>query len=188
MGRLSSFHRLRQGSPAARTALYTAMMEDFVRPVVTLHCYNRVMHIPERIPGRRLLAILLIGYAAIWIVIEGNPTSVWLLAILVMLYLSASLLQRFVAGRVLSLVAWLMLCAGAGLVFGLGSAVLTLFLMALKSGIHAHGPEFTPEQIGLVISRAPSWTIGGLLVGLGVGLLVAGLGRFRDTTDDNGPV
>jgi hypothetical protein len=158
-----------------------------VGPAFTPDCYNGAVRIPGKIPGRRLLAILLIGYAAIWMVIEGNPASVWLLAILVMLYLSASLLLRFVAGRALSLVAWLALCAGAGLVFGVGSALLTLFFMALKSGIHAHGPEFTPEQIAQVVSQTPVWAVGGLLVGLGVGLLLAGLGRSGKSLDEDGP-
>ncbi len=145
------------------------------------------MRIPEKIPGRRLAAILLIGYAAIWIAIEGNPASVWLLAILLMIFLLLNLFQRFVAGRTLSLLAWLALCAGAGLTMGLGSALLTLFLMALKSGLHAHGPEFTPDQIAPVVSGMPVWAAGGLLVGLGAGLLLAGLGRSGDPLNKDEP-
>ena len=55
--------------------------------------------------------------------------------------------------------------------FGFLTALLTLFFMALKTGLHAHGPEFTPSEINWVIARIPLWTAVGLLSGAGLGLV-----------------
>jgi hypothetical protein len=83
------------------------------------------------------------------------------------------LLQRALGGRRLSLSAWLTAAAAAGLALGAGSVLLTLFLMALKTGLHAHGPEFTTAQIAWVWNQLPLWSLAGLLAGGGLGLLLA---------------
>jgi hypothetical protein len=43
--------------------------------------------------------------------------------------------------------------------------------MALKTGLHAHGHEFTRAEIAWVLGRTPLWALAGLFAGLGVGLL-----------------
>jgi NhaP-type Na+/H+ or K+/H+ antiporter len=55
---------------------------------------------------------------------------------------------------------------------GLGSALLILFLMALKTGLHAHGPEFSAIEVSWVLQQIPLWAAAGLAGGLGVGLLL----------------
>lgn len=96
---------------------------------------------------------------------------------MLLLVAALGLAQRYLAGRSLSLWRWLALCAGAGVLSGPTSTLLTLVLMALKSGLHAHGPEFTPAQIEQVLWRTPHWTVSGMLIGLALGLLLAGVSR-----------
>ena len=57
-----------------------------------------------------------------------------------------------------------------GLIFG----ALTLAFMAIKTGLHGHGPEFAPDEISWVISQMPLWAMFGFLVGGGLGALTAG--------------
>jgi hypothetical protein len=83
------------------------------------------------------------------------------------------LLQNKLGGQIVTLSKWLIATAVLGLLFGLGSGLLTLVFMAVKTGLHAHGPEFTIQQIRWVIQQIPLWTIAGLLAGLGLGLLTA---------------
>ena len=59
-----------------------------------------------------------------------------------------------------------------GALLGLGSALFTLLFMAVKTGLHAHGPEFTAEEVNWVVQQIPLWTVVGLLGGLGLGLLL----------------
>lgn len=116
---------------------------------------------------RGLTAVYLLAFL-IWIPLEGElrqtvgmgvaTTAVWL----------AHGWQRFAAGRGW----WLGKTAVFGLLFGTGSSLLTLFFMALKTGLHAHGPEFTPAEIIWVWQQLPLWAAAGLLAGLGGGLVV----------------
>ncbi len=66
------------------------------------------------------------------------------------------------------------LAVAAGVVYGVGVALLTLGLMALKTGLHAHGPEYSTAQIVWVWRQAPLWAVAGALAGLGLGLVAAG--------------
>ena len=144
--------------------------------------YNGEVHIPGRLPALRLLTILLLLYSAVWIALEGSLLRVSLLAGLLALVLLGRLWQRFAAGHTLRLAAWLALCGGSGLLWGAGSAVLALLLMAVKTGLHAHGPEFSVAEINWMVDQMPVWGGLGLVVGLGLGLLAAGWGAAeRDT-------
>lgn len=133
--------------------------------------YNPAMHIPPSLPGLKLLTIILFLYGMIWIALEGALGRVLPLAVLATLVGIGRLWQRFLAGQTLTRPRWLLLVASSGLAAGLGSGLLSLLFMALKTGLHAHGPEFTAEQIAWVVGRIPYWTLGGLLAGLGIGLL-----------------
>jgi hypothetical protein len=137
------------------------------------------MQIPSRFPGLRLFSILVAIYAAIWISLEGAKQQVVLLAIAFMLVITSYLLQRFLGGKQLSAGRWLLYAAGMGLIIGLGSAFSTLIFMAVKTGLHGHGPEFTKAEIEWVIGQIPLWAITGLIAGLGLGLLTTGLTNER---------
>lgn len=137
------------------------------------------MQIPVRLPGLKGATILLAIYAVAWIALEGHLLRVVALAIGLTLVLLGHGVQRYAGGRRLSLRAWLALMAALGLAAGMGSGILALLFMALKTGLHAHGPEFTPTEINWVTSRIFGWAAGGLFAGLGIGLLLAGLPTGR---------
>ena len=82
-------------------------------------------------------------------------------------------MQRFMGGRSLSVWRGLVGTAVVGLLVGFSSGVLILLFMVVKTGLHAHGPEFTPSEINWVIQQLPLWSLIGLLAGLGVGFLMA---------------
>ena len=128
------------------------------------------MRIPERFPGLKPATFLVGAYGVAWIALEGNLGRVLVLA----LGISALALvygSRRLRGRTLSRRAWLGFSGLFGLALGAGSALLALVLMALKTGLHAHGPEFSPAEIGWVVGQLPWWTAGGLAAGLGLGLV-----------------
>jgi len=131
------------------------------------------MTTPITIPGLRLATVLLALYGTVWISLEGNLVQVVVLGTGVTAVSLLHLLQRYLGDRLLSMSVWLMTAAAAGLGFGVGSVLLTIFLMALKTGLHAHGPEFTAAEIAWVWEQLPLWTLVGLLAGSGFGLLAA---------------
>jgi len=137
------------------------------------------MKIPARLPGLKAATVLLALYAVVWITLEGDLLRVVALALGVTLVVLGHGVQRYVGGRGFSLWAWLALAAGLGLAAGAGSGVLALLFMALKTGLHAHGPEFTATEINWVASRLAGWAAGGLFAGLGLGMLLAGLRAGR---------
>ena len=58
----------------------------------------------------------------------------------------------------------------AGLLTGAAVTLAAIALMALKTGLHGHGaPDYSPEQVSLVLRAAPLW----MCVGLIFGVLVA---------------
>ena len=131
------------------------------------------MQVPERIPGLKAATILLGLYAAVWITLEGAVPQVVALGLGVATVGAGHLMQKYLGGRRLPVGRWLAVAAAAGFSIGLGSSILTLAFMAVKTGLHAHGPEFTPAEIAWVLRQIPLWTAAGLLLGLGLGALSA---------------
>ncbi len=132
------------------------------------------MQVPERIPGFRWLLALMGVYTAVWISLEGNMTRALIMGVGWTAVLLLTGWQRRFGGVVLSRGRWWRMTAVAGLLFGLLTGLLTLILMVIKTGLHAHGLEFTLEQINWIIRQIPVWTTAGLLAGLGAGLLTNG--------------
>jgi hypothetical protein len=131
------------------------------------------MQIPAQLPGLKLLTVLTGIYAALWISLEGRVWRVVVMAVGVTAVSLLHLLQNKLGGRTVSLWQWLSITAVLGLCLGGGSGLLTLVFMAVKTGIHAHGPEFTLSQIQWVSQQTPLWVIIGLLTGIGLGMLTA---------------
>lgn len=129
------------------------------------------MTVPERLPGLRLALVAMALWGVVWMSLEGDLTRVVVTAVLLTGLLLLVLLERWLGGRQLALGRWLLSSAGLGLLWGAGSVLMTLFLMALKTGIHAHGPEFTASEI--------TWVWNQLVLGMGLGTLVgAALGML----------
>ena len=129
------------------------------------------MHIPRKVPGLKLARLLLGVYFVAWVSLEGNLARVVALALGVALVGAGHGVQRTLGGRRLTPAAWLALAATLGLLIGGGTALLALLFMAVKSGLHAHGPEFSLAEIGWLLAHLPWWTAGGGLAGLGLGLM-----------------
>jgi hypothetical protein len=127
----------------------------------------------------KLLLIVWGGYTAVWISLEGALWQVMLLGVATTILIVGYLVQRTVGGKTLSRGVGLMVTAVSGLAIGGGSGLLSLIFMAVKTGLHAHGPEFSRAEIGWVWGNLPLWTAVGLLLGLGLGLIWAGIGNMN---------
>jgi hypothetical protein len=130
------------------------------------------MQIPDRVPGLKWLVIFWAVAAVIWSVLEGDFERVRLFGFLTTLTSLGYLFQRFMAGRTFSAVGGLLTMGLWGLALGVGTTLMTLFMMVLKTGLHAHGPEFSMAEITAVWEQIPLWSLVGLLIGLGAGLLL----------------
>jgi hypothetical protein len=129
------------------------------------------MQIPGKLPGLKLATLLLGAYGALWISLEGNLLRAVLMGTSVAVISTAHLFQKHAGGQKITLGRWLLMMAAMGLLVGLSSALLTLVFMAVKTGLHAHGPEFTMEETGWVALQIPLWSLAGVTAGLGMGLV-----------------
>jgi hypothetical protein len=133
------------------------------------------MIFPKQVPGFKWLTILTAIYGIVWMSLEGDLRRVIVMGTAVSLSLVGYGLGRFLGGRSFHVGSWLTVTAVGGLVAGISSGLLTIFFMALKTGIHGHGPEFRPSEIERVVGMIPLWGVVGLLAGLGIGVLVWGV-------------
>lgn len=134
------------------------------------------MRIPESTIYLRCAVWIWGGYALLWIALEGALAQVVALAVgttaVVLLYALSRL-----RGRRFGVALWVGGTAVVGIIAGAVTVGLTLMLMALKTGLHAHGPEFTPGEIRWVAAQLSLWSTAGSVLGIGTGLLTAGLWR-----------
>jgi hypothetical protein len=131
----------------------------------------RPMSVPARIPGKRWLTIIVGLYGLLWISLEGALWQVILLSAGLTVLGALYLVQRLLGGRLVPAGRWLLLCAGLLGVVGLSCALLALALMAVKTGLHGHGPEFTRSEIEWLVRQIPLWGTAGILAGTGLGLI-----------------
>lgn len=120
---------------------------------------------------------MLVAAASIWIAPEGNLTLDLALSAVAILVLLAHLVERGAGGRRLAPRHWLLLLAALGIIAGAGTAVLALLLMVVKTGLHAHGPEYTAAELAWVAESIPLWAAAGLLAGSGLGLVSLAVAR-----------
>ena len=135
------------------------------------------MAVPQRIPGLKWLTVIVGLYGLVWLSLEGAVGQVILLAVGIGLLGAGYATQRLLGGKELAPSRWLLLSAALGALLGLGIGLLVLILMAIKTGLHGHGPEFTAAEIEWTISQIPLWTLAGLIAGLGLGLLALAFTR-----------
>lgn len=139
--------------------------------------------IPTRIRGLNVLAILWVVAALAWIAPEGDLMLDIALAAAGVALVVVWWLARWFGGREVGLPLWLGLASLAGLAWGLGASGLVVVLMGLKTGLHAHGPEYSSAEVAWVWRQIPFWIVAGLPAGLGVGLLAAALQSGRPPAD-----
>ena len=82
-------------------------------------------------------------------------------------------IDRYFQGMIGTLIVWTF----AGGVAGLLTPLTVIALMIFKTGIHAHGPEFTRLETWWVMNQFFDWGWQGLLIGLGFGLLKSAFER-----------
>lgn len=112
-------------------------------------------------------------YAIVWLALEGSVVRDLLLAIPLSALGMYYLVARFFDGHERSSGWVIALSSFVGLAYGVGLALMMLFIMALKTGLHAHGPEYMPAEVVWVWRQLPLWGGVGALAGLGLGLLSA---------------
>jgi len=126
---------------------------------------------PRKAVYLKWVTAVYILYALVWMSLEGSLVRVVIMGAGTTAVSLAYLTRRFWSNRTLPRGVQLGGTAVLGLLFGLGSGLLTLLFMAVKTGLHAHGPEFTPQQIAWVWQQTPLWALAGLLAGLGLGMI-----------------
>jgi hypothetical protein len=141
--------------------------------IITAFAIINVMKFPNKIPRMKLLAAIAAVYGIVWIAMEGELYRAIIMAILSTALVGGLLIQRFLGGRTVSARGWILASAGIGAFFGVSVALMTLLFMAVKTGLHGHGPEFAQDQLEWVIKQIPLWGIAGSLGGLGLGLVTA---------------
>lgn len=138
----------------------------------------RPMTVPSKVPGLKWLTVIVALYGVVWIGLEGALWQVLLLGAGLALLGAAYFVQRVLGGRQIAPGRWLLLCGLLGVVIGAGCVLLVLLLMTVKTGLHGHGPEFTPSEITWVMDQLSLWAIAGLIAGIGLGVLaLAARGR-----------
>ena len=118
-----------------------------------------------------LIVLAICGLA--WISLEGDPRWSSIMALITLLVGIGFLAKKMIRGRSINGIGWIVLLAGCGLVIGLLFGPVTLFYMALKTGLHGHGAEFTRADMSWFIDRILLWAISGLLAGAGLGFLTS---------------
>lgn len=135
--------------------------------------------LPSRTPIFRWLVVAWSLYGVVWIGLEGELRQVLIMGVGAAVLVAGYGLLRWGRKRPLTLHTFLLACALFGLMAGLFSAPFTLFFMALKTGLHGHGPEYTLQEIEWVSRQIPIWSVSGLLSGLGLGLLLGAWQKNR---------
>lgn len=131
-----------------------------------------MIQIPDRFPFFNWLFILMALYTAVWMGLEGNIGRVLLMGGGWTAVLLLHFIQKYAGGRWVKRWVFVMETAVVGLLFALSTIALTLIFMVLKTGIHSHGAEFSPQEINTLIEKLPIALLAGLLAGAGLGLLM----------------
>lgn len=137
------------------------------------------MVIPRRIPGLKIAVVALFLFGVLWISLEGDLRLSALIALMSVVAAVGFMIQRVFGGKTLNRFQAVGVFAAAGLAAGLIFTPLTLIYMALKTGLHGHGPEFSQSEILWIVDRALLWALTGLMAALGFLLLLMGAGQRK---------
>ena len=110
-------------------------------------------------------------YAMVWMALEAGVGRDVLLAAWGLALLAGHLAARRLGGRPISAGAALGWGAAAGLAAGVALGPSLLLLMALKTGLHSHGPAYSATQMAQMAARWPWWIAAATAAGAGLGLL-----------------
>lgn len=141
---------------------------------IYLNKWTKYIYIPQKRFFLRPALFFWGGYALVWIGLEGRVATVVGLALSTAAVTLLAFLNH-VQGRQFFFGLWVVGATLAGAAAGAILVGLTLLLMAVKTGLHGHGPEFTPGEIRWVIDQLWLWSVSGGVFGLSFGLISAGL-------------
>lgn len=116
----------------------------------------------------RLLAILLGIILMAWVTLEDQSVTLALLFAVAICMLAAA--EWLASSTRLSTEKGWLAYPLAGLVSGAATAPIALVLMAVKTGLHGHTPDYTPAQMSAVLTSFPIWAGAGAFIGLGAGI------------------
>jgi multisubunit Na+/H+ antiporter MnhE subunit len=143
-------------------------------------CYNSLMVYPRIVPGLKIATAVVALLAVMWISLEGDIRWSLLMASMVLVISVGYFVQRFLGGKKFTLLQGLIIAATIGLGAGLIIAPLVVTFMAIKTGLHGHGPEFTLEEIKWAFDWVLLWAFVGSTTALGLVLLYIGFGVQRE--------
>ncbi len=132
-----------------------------------------MIRFPHRSRKTRWIVILYGVGVFFWLGLEDNNLVGAILmglisaGLAVFLWIQERLAQRIFPARYLPLLSLIM-----GGLIGAGTSLFSAGLMLFKNARHAHlFPDYPAGLMGAILSRAPIWTVGGALVGIGIGFL-----------------
>ncbi len=133
----------------------------------------------------RVAAVLFGISLVIWSQLEAKLWQAVFIGVFAAAIALGRLIVRFLAGRELSIRQLVAIFLAAGLFLGLGSTLFTLAAMILKTGLHAHGPEFSQAELLWVTRQASIWSVAGMCGGLGAAMLFLYYRVPRSSTPEN---
>lgn len=132
------------------------------------------MQLPQQVSYVRHLTMAWIGYGLFWMSVEGAMGWVLGMGFGSTAVLTLHLYQRTNKPDWVPAYQGVLGFAFAGVGVTAVGILLSLMFMVVKTGLHGHGPEFTPQQIRWLIGQWPIWTVAGGVAGAGMGLIVVG--------------
>jgi hypothetical protein len=137
------------------------------------------MRLPDYIPGLRPATILWAIYGAIWIALEGDYLQVVLIGSWTSWLAALHLVQQWQLKPLSLPLAWLGFWSLLGAILGALLPIIVFAFMSIKTGLHAHGPEFTSQEIARLWAQWPLSIGANFLLGLAAGLLAAAFRKRR---------
>jgi cell division protein FtsW (lipid II flippase) len=117
----------------------------------------------------RILSLVLGFLLFIWLPVEDNNAS--LVTIFAIAICGLAVVRFLLSMRIQQGSKRWLVYPFSGMISGAAITLVTLLLMAFKSGLHGHGsPDFTPGQVITVLQLTPLWIAAGFLIGLGAGI------------------
>jgi len=124
----------------------------------------------DKVLRRWRILSLILGFALfLWFPVEDQNAS--LVTIFAIAICSLAIMRILLQLKIKNIPKRWFIFPLSGVLAGPGITLISLLLMAFKSGLHGHGfPDFTPGQVILTLRLTPVWTTAGLLIGLGIGI------------------
>lgn len=132
------------------------------------------MRAPNRVPGLRPATVLWVLLGLVWLGLERALVPGLALSCGAACLIAGRLLAKGLGGQRLTRLRWWLLSGGMGAGIGLTTPLLALGLMAVKTGLHGHGPEMSPAELRWLWTQTPWWVVAGSLAGIGICLLAQG--------------